>query len=265
MLYVYAITADHTAEAERFLPPEGILPGISVAQLPAAALGEPALADCSLAVLASAVPENVFGQEPLRAHLADATWSRACVLAHQHVVSALLPVATVLPLKFCTLFASPVSVAKALLARREELEASVARLRGAREWGVKLFLDPAPRTARTAEPIGAGAGLAFFRRKKEEQEARAAAEAALDHCVSLSHQRLAAGARAAVANPLQPPELHGQAATMALNGAYLVATEDDAAWRASLAELERAHAHLGARYVLTGPWAPYHFTGGGLV
>lgn len=265
MLYVYAIVADHAAGAEALLPAEGILPGAAVRLVPASAFRRQAQDARGLSVLVSEVPDTVFGEEQLRAHLGDADWTRARILAHQRVVSALLPVATILPLKFCTLLAQGASLGAALATRRPALEATVARLRGAREWGVKLFFAAPPRSTRPLEPVGAGAGLAFFRRKKEEQEARAAAEAALDHCVAASHRRLAGLARAAVANPLQPPELHGQAAVMALNGAYLVAAEDEPAWREALAELEQAHAASGARYVLTGPWAPYHFTGDGLV
>lgn len=255
MLYVYAITADCAAGASSLLPEDGILPGVAVQHFAAGPLG----------AVASAVPDSVFGKEALQAQLNDADWTRARILDHQRVVSSLLPVATVLPLKFCSLFAGEASLADALATQREVLEATVARLRGAREWGVKLFFESPTRPVRTTEPVGAGSGLAFFRRKKEEQEFRAAAEAALDNCVAASHRRLAAHARAAVANPLQPPELHGHAGTMGLNGAYLVAAETEAAWRACLSELETAYAAVGARYVLTGPWAAYNFTGGGLV
>ncbi len=255
MLYVYAITADHAAGADDLLPAEGIVPGVPVQRFGTGAL----------AAVASPVPVTVFGKEALHALLDDADWTRARILAHQCVVSSLLPLATVLPLKFGTLVAGEVSLAAALTSQHDALDATVARLRGAREWGVKLFFEAPTRTTRVHEPVGAGAGLAFFRRKKEEQETRAAAEAALDRCVAASHRRLASHARAAVANPLQPPELHGHPGTMGLNGAYLVAAANEPEWRACLSELEQAYAALGARYVCTGPWAAYNFTGGGLV
>ena len=52
---------------------------------------------------------------------------------------------------------------------------------------------------------------------------------------------------------------------MALNGAYLVAMEDEPAWRACLSDLERTYAAEGVRYVLSGPWGAYNFAGGGFV
>ncbi|MFH1555281.1 MAG: GvpL/GvpF family gas vesicle protein [Pseudomonadota bacterium] len=254
MLYVYAIIADHGPEGMDLLP-EGILPGVPVWQVSSGAL----------AAVASPVPEHLFGAEALPAHLEDMPWTHARVLGHERVVCALLTRATVLPLKFCTLFSGADALGAALALHRAALEQSVGRLRGARDWGVKLFVKARDPTVRAPEPAGPGAGAAFFRRKKEEQQARAAAEAALNHCVTTSHQRLAAHARAAVSNPLQPPELHRQPGTMALNGAYLVALQDEPAWRACLSELEGAYADEGMHYALTGPWGAYNFAGDGLV
>lgn len=255
MLYVYAVTADHIADSNDLLPEEGILPDVPVRRFRWG----------TLAAVASPVPDTVFGAATLPGRLEDAPWTRACVLAHQRVVSALLPAATVLPLKFCTLFSGEPALSAAIAGHRETLEQAVDRLRGAREWGVKLFFETPAPAARRPETVGAGAGAAFFRRKREEQQARLAADAALDLCVATSHQRLAGHARAAVANPVQPPELHRQPAVMALNAAYLVATADETAWRACLSDLERTYAAAGARYVLTGPWGAYNFAGAGLV
>ncbi|MFG1394766.1 GvpL/GvpF family gas vesicle protein [Xanthobacter agilis] len=254
MLYVYAITADHGPEDMESLP-EGILPDTPVWRI----------ASGGLAAVASPVPDHTFGAEALPAHLEDVQWTRARVLGHERVVCALLPRATVLPLKFCTLFSGEEALRAALSAHKKTLEQTVDHLRGAREWGVKLFVEARGPDPRAPEPVGAGAGAAFFRRKKEEQQARAAAEAALDRCVVASHQRLAAHARAAVANPLQPPQLHGQRGKMALNGAYLVDLQAEPAWRACLSELERTYADEGVRYALSGPWGAYNFAGGGLV
>ncbi|WP_454916600.1 GvpL/GvpF family gas vesicle protein [Xanthobacter sediminis] len=254
MLYVYAIIADHAPEGND-LPPEGILPDTPVWRFSSGAL----------AAVASPVPDHLFGAEALPARLEDAEWTRGRVLGHERVVSTLLADATVLPLKFCTLFSGEAALRAAMARHQEALEQAVDRLRGASEWGVKLFFEAPAPASRAPAPAVPGAGTAFFRRKREEQQARAEAEAILDRCVAASHQRLAAHARAAVSNRVQPPELHRQAGTMALNGAYLVAREDEPAWRACLSELERTYAGDGMRYALTGPWGAYNFAGGGLV
>lgn len=254
MLYVYAIIADQAPEGAAPLP-EGILPDAPVWRLTAG----------TLAAVASPVPDHLFAAEALPARLEDVGWTHARVLGHERVVSSLLAGATVLPLKFCTLFSGEDALHAAMARHREALEQAIGHLRGAREWGVKLFFE-APAAAHRA-PAGAapGAGAAFFRRKREEQQARVEAEATLGRCVAASHQRLAAHARAAVSNPVQPPELHRQRGAMAFNGAYLVAREHEPAWRACLSELERTYGGAGIRYALTGPWGAYNFAGGGLV
>lgn len=255
MLYVYAITADHAGEGDEGLPQDSILPGVPVRRF---AFG-------SLSAIASPVPEEVFGPQALPARLEDMSWTRERVLAHDAVVGALVPLATVLPLKFCTLFSGPDALEAAIARNRETFEAVVERLRGAREWGVKIFSDPPASAApsQASELAAPGAGAAFFRRKREEQAARVAAEAALDATVAASHQRLAACSRAAVVSPVQPTELHRQPGVMVLNGSYLVTREGEAAWRDCLSDLERENAAAGLRYMRTGPWAAYHFTGGG--
>ncbi|BBK41308.1 gas vesicle protein [Allostella vacuolata] len=256
MLYVYAIAADHPDPDNAMFGGEGIVPDAPVRLLQ---LGD-------LAVAASLVSAADFAADALRAHLEDARWTALRVLAHQRVVDSLLPHATVLPMKFCTLFSGEAALKQALAHNRAALQATVERLRGAREWGVKLYWEaprnPAPPSAGQGE---AGAGAAFFQRKRDQQRQRAEAEAAVARCVAASHRRLADAARAAVANPVQPPAVHRQPGEMALNGAYLVARAAEPAWREVLAELERTHADGGIRYELTGPWGPYNFTGSGLV
>ncbi|TCT02270.1 GvpL/GvpF family gas vesicle protein [Aquabacter spiritensis] len=254
MLYVYAITADHPGPHDAgSLPGEGIVPGAPVRLLP---FGD-------LAAAVSPVSAVDFGPEALPARLQDVDWTGQRVLAHQRVVDSLVDVATVLPMKFCTLFSGAAALRAALADNRAALEATVVRLRGAREWGVKLFWEAPPAEPAPVER-GPGAGAAFFQRKRDAQRLRAEAEAALAHGVAESHRRLAARARAAVANPVQPAAVHRRRGEMALNGAYLVPRADEAAWRESLAELERTYAGAGIRYELTGPWGPYNFTGGGL-
>ena len=74
----------------------------------------------------------------------------------------------------------------------------------------------------------------------------------------MSHERLAAVAEEARANPPQPAELSGRTEEMLLNGAYLV-PRDDGRLRDVVAELESLYGPRGVTYELTGPWPPYNF------
>jgi hypothetical protein len=256
MLYVYAITADHPHPLSSTLPGEGIVPDAPVRLLPCG----------HLTAAASPVSEADFGADVILARLEDARWTELRVLAHQRVVDSLLPNATVMPMKFCTLFSGEAALQAALARNETALDAAVMRLRSAREWGVKLYWAGMGEAADApAGQVGPGAGVAFFQRKRDARRLHEEAEAALAQCVAASHRRLAQAARAAVANPVQPSAVHRRAGEMVLNAAYLVPRADEAEWRKHLAELERIYEDAGIRYELTGPWAPYNFTGGGLV
>ena len=78
-------------------------------------------------------------------------------------------------------------------------------------------------------------------------------------CAQDSHERLLAAAADGRANPLQRPEATGRSGEMILNGAYLVETDREEAFREALASLRSSYEADGVRYELTGPWPPYNF------
>lgn len=221
----------------------------------------------------SLVPLAEFGPEVLDANLHDLAWVRAKVLAHQEVLVGLLGRYTLIPFKFCTLYYSEDSVREMLDRHYHRFVENLARLEGATEWGVKLYCDRQALTERVREtskalkPLREGIsrmseGAAYFRKKKLEQAAEQEAEQVMDACTRESHERLAGRAREAVANPIQPPEVHGRGVEMILNGAYLVSDGSMVAFHAALATLEDTYVSLGFSYELTGPWPPYNFVAG---
>ena len=256
MLYTYAIISDATSQqVER---------GIGHAIL--AGARPRCYTRGGLSAVASAVPASEFGPEILPERLGDADWTRDRVLAHEAVVADLLAMATVLPLKFCTLFSGEAALFAALDGQGERLQAAAGRCRGAREWGLKLFLEerarvePAPLV-----PAAPGAGAAFFRRKHEDRERAEAVEARMARCVADIHDALRRHAREAVVNPPQPAALHRRAARMVLNGAYLVSREEEVRWHGALKDMAALCTEHGLSAEATGPWGPYNFAGGGLV
>ncbi|MFQ5795147.1 MAG: GvpL/GvpF family gas vesicle protein [Candidatus Bipolaricaulia bacterium] len=257
--YVYAVAQSQDSREPGPLPAEGIVPQVSVSTLTYRDL---------LAVV-SPVPLAEFGPLALEDHLQDADWAQARVLAHQQVLAALLDGYTLVPFKFCTLYHSWVRVREMLAWHYEALNQALQRLKGATEWGVKLYCDRRALMEWVRKDSGvlqsqreaiaqASAGVGYFLRKKLEQEAEEEVERVMDVCVNESHWHLADCAREAVTNPVQPPTVHGHKAEMVLNSAYLVDEIDLEAFRRTLAILERSYAPQ-FRYELTGPWPPYNF------
>ncbi|OGO05765.1 MAG: hypothetical protein A2Y73_07320 [Chloroflexi bacterium RBG_13_56_8] len=143
-------------------------------------------------------------------------------------------------------------------------------LDGKQEWGIKIYANGEAlerkviemsgqlqeRSAKAAEKFG---GAAYFERKKLEKDLAEEVERITDEYAQRSHDRLAAHAEACVVNALQSKEVSGREADMALNGAYLVAEERLADFRAELNGLTKEFGDFGFVYESTGPWPPYNF------
>lgn len=71
------------------------------------------------------------------------------------------------------------------------------------------------------------------------------------------HEALGERAEAARRHALRDPRLTGGSGTMVLNGAYLVATGDQAGFVELVRTLVDRHPEV--RLELTGPWPPYSF------
>ena len=99
-------------------------------------------------------------------------------------------------------------------------------------------------------------GAAFFQRKRDEKRQQTATAQALATCIEKVHGAAVERARAAVRNPLRPMP---RGPAMVFNGAYLVPIGIEPVWRHHLKALDLPQ---GFELALTGPWAPYNFTGG---
>lgn len=212
-----------------------------------------------LAALASPVPLEHFGAEPLRQMLEDLDRVEALARAHQGVLDRALELDGVVPFRMCTIYDSEAHVREMLERERESLAGSLARLRGSAEWGVKAYAVKAPKP--DPEPADEESGTAWLRRKRDDRASAEAAEQAAAERVAGIHERLAEQAAAATLSRPHDRRLSGHEGDMVLNAAYLVAHARADDFRAAVERLGRDHARAGLRLVLTGPWAPYHFVG----
>jgi hypothetical protein len=155
----------------------------------------------------------------------DALWH------HEEVVEGLMEGRDLLPVRFGTLVSDEEAAARAVMDRREELAASLERVRGAVELAVRAH----PREPDEA-PFAA-TGIDYIRAKSKRME-----------LARLLHDALASIARDSRARP--GPEL--------LRTAYLVDRDDVDRFVALVRQLEESHAELDL--VCTGPWPPYSFS-----
>lgn len=218
-----------------------------------------------LAAVAGSVPLEVFGEQPLRAHLEDLDWLSATARAHDAVVSAMVRRGPTVPMRLATVFLDDERVRELLDERRADFEAALVLVRGRTEWGVKAYGDRAALMAAVAE-AGAGndssargAGAAYLARRRAQLSAQATVERDAAQRAERIHARLVRRAAAGRRQATTDPALSGRADWMVLNGTYLV--DDDRAGDFAAAVDALGREFPGIRLELTGPWPPYSFAG----
>jgi hypothetical protein len=251
-VWLYAVTADS-------------------AGLPAGAAARPgvgggrvrAIRAAGLTAVVEDVGEDEFGEAALRRNLEDLIWLERTARAHHAVIEAMTERGPVVPMRLATVYSGDDPVAGTLRRRAGDLREALCRIRGRSEFGVKAYpaapVDPLPEE-RDPAPAPTGPGAAYLQRRRAQlashrsarEEAAAGAQA-----VHAELSRLSVSARL---YPPQPPGLAGQAASMVLNAAYLVADERASEFTATVNDLTGRHRSV--RLGLTGPWPAYSFAGG---
>jgi hypothetical protein len=225
--------------------------------------GEPvrSIERAGLSAVVGSVDPRRFGAEQPRGGVEDIRALEGLLRAHHEVVQLLVGGGTVLPLRLGTVYRGDERVAALLEERRAEFEATLARIAGRTEWGVKLFADPAgfdtvpPPTAAAGEP--GGTGTRYLLRRKAEERSR---QRRRDRAAALGdevHEALGLVAAASRRHPSQDAKLSGHRGWMLLNGAYLVDQGRDGELAAVVQRFD--DPGRGVRLELTGPWAPYSF------
>ncbi|MET8306011.1 GvpL/GvpF family gas vesicle protein [Micromonospora sp. NPDC005173] len=216
-----------------------------------------AVSAAGLVAVVSTAPLDEYGEQPLRRNLEDLAWLERAARAHHAVVEALARRGPVVPARLATVHTNDDRVAGSLTARRAELVATLDRLTGRGEWGVKGYLVPGAATA-SAEAAGAGrVGTAYLRRRRAQLTAREERQHVASAAADAVHAALCELAVAGRRHAPQDRRLSGASTPMVLNGAYLV----------DLAELSRftelvgslSGRHPGLHLELTGPWPAYSF------
>ena len=223
-----------------------------------------------LAALASAVPLDVYGEQALPDHLADATWTAVRAMRHETIVEYVAKRTSVVPLRFGTIYLDRSGIERMLVEKGRDLKQIIERLRGREEWGVNVYSDRAtllasitevsPRLrelARQAE--AASPGQSYLMQKKIEalriDEARVALNGIIEHI----EKTLSAGAedvrrlRILKVESTEHGELKGKFA-------FLVKRPEFEEFRSAAERVAEENLSAGVRLELTGPWPAYNFT-----
>ena len=206
--------------------------------------------------VAAQVPLSEYGAGQLEDRLRDIEWVAEIAVAHEAVVErfAAAKGAAVVPMKLFTMFSGPARARAELSRRRGAIDAVLKRIRGCREWGIRVTRSGADRPPRekTAAPAS---GTAFLTAKKQardaardrQRRASAAAEAAF---ASLARLARDAHRHEAPAGATTPP---------LVDAAFLVTDSRQARFKAAARRAAKICRDADAALVLTGPWPAYNF------
>lgn len=227
-----------------------------------------------LVAVVSAVSVDDFGEIPLRARLEDLDRLAETARAHQAVIAALTSLTCPLPLRLATVCRGDSGVRRLLDSGRERFVRTLERLDGRVEWGVKVYAEtpsreepspapvspaPSPRASLDDSAAPAPTGREYLRRRMRERRSREGTWERADAVSRQLHEELSQHAEAVVLHRPQQAQLSKAPGHNVLNAAYLVPREHSTAF---VEHLERLRPDRpGVRVELTGPWAPYSFTG----
>jgi hypothetical protein len=222
------------------------------------------LAHGSLEAVVSQVPLDEFGESELRERLADMAWLEQTARRHEAVLDGVGKLRTLVPMRLCSIYREQSGVRTMLEREQEPMKSALDRVRGRREWGVKVFvsgpvLDP-PEEA-SGEDAG-GAGTSYMERRRREHSERRHAGERIEQACEVIHDRLSEVAVAGKLVAPQRPEVSGYPGDMILNGAYLVADAETRRFHGVVEALGQDLAGLGLELEPTGPWPAYNFIPG---
>jgi hypothetical protein len=221
----------------------------------------------TVAAVVSIVSLDDFGEADLPERLNEPEWLLPRVAAHEDVLAHALARATVIPFRFGTVYRDAASVEDFLRSHEAELAATLRRLNGRIEIGVKAYVDRdrAAEVARRAdtdlsgleaELADAPEGRAYMLRRRIDRMVEDAVQRREAEWSEASHDALSAAAEESRVNPIRSPT-PDEPRSMILNGAYLVASDGDL--RQVARDLEEQYGSAGFSVELTGPWPPYNF------
>lgn len=195
----------------------------------------------------SRVSSREFGEE-LSANMENLEWLSGASVRHQRVVAQIAEATTVLPARFGTVFTTDESLARHIAEQKDKLKATLDRIDGTEEWGIKLFLNPSP----PASPIEAASGRDYLRAKATMVQVKKQAQLDPD-VVEFARKLQSIAAESAPAGKVSSGQNN-----LEWQASFLVRKKDRPKWDQVLKSYATRWADR-REIQCTGPWPPYSF------
>jgi hypothetical protein len=200
-------------------------------------------------------PLSRFGEEPIRRGLQNLKWLSRCAIGHEAVVEHCLRARAVVPMKLFTLFENDFRAVTEIDRRRGEIDQSMKRVAGRREWGVRVRALAAEEPAMRAGKRRVRSGTSYLTAKREARDAVRESLRKAETRATTTFAALAALSVDARRNPSAGADVN----RLLLDAAFLVSTGSAARFRTAARRLARTLGKEGYGVEITGPWPPYNF------
>jgi gas vesicle protein GvpL/GvpF len=250
--YVYCVLSGSSAAGDA---PRGI-DGVPVRQV----------AHDGVVALVSSLDASSYSGDTVSGRMDDPEWLTPRAVRHDAIVTWAGDRGPVVPIPMWVMFSNESAVVDMLAERGAEFRATLERVTGAREFGVRLSGDPASLAAASEKMDSALAlleqqastappGQAYLLRRKLADARKAATRDAAVRIVDQTHDALSNLSRASLARATALANEPG----VLLDGAYLVADDQYESFRSVLTGIIAVYEPAGLHFDFTGPWPPYHF------
>lgn len=225
-----------------------------------------------LYAIAGKAADSEFGEESLKANIADLEWVKTKISSHEKVIEAVMSNTCVIPFKFATLFSTDESLKAMLTKYAGQFKAILENLKGKEEWGVKIYCDMEKLKAsiindeseilKIENEINSSLpGKAFFLNKKKDELIKDVLSRKINECGQESFELLEELSVDARINKLLPQEVTEKKEDMVLNSAFLVNKLKVNDFTNIVDNLKMYYEDQGFSIDCTGPWPPYNFCG----
>jgi hypothetical protein len=226
-------------------------------------------ADDPLAAIMSAVSLADYGEDALQERLSNPAWTAVRAMRHEKVVEHFARRASVVPLRFGTIYLERASVRAMISQRGQTLRAIIERLRGREEWGVNILCDRkilidaidklSPRLRELSEQAAsASPGQSYLMRKKMDAMRLDESRVEMKRVAAKIEGELARYGDGAVRLRVLKDE-GSERGDLVAKLALLVARTRFEEFRAAAERLAQEVASAGFQLELTGPWPAYNF------
>lgn len=206
-----------------------------------------------------------MSQEVIDRRAGDLEWLGSIGYRHQAVVSELMKMTAIVPLRAFTLFSGAGALRDYLAEHRDALAKVLDRLGGKQEWTLRIELDPERWSAALVQRVdslrvlqqeidGSTPGKAFLLRKKLDDERKRASREAEEHLVG---EIESAVARKLACETVAESRERRDGAFPQIN--VLLNRDEEAPLRELRSELATRYEAEGVTLAVTGPWPPYTF------